>query len=271
MMKLVAVCVTIFALGMVALAKETSLRTKDHGVLGAMHRMECKSDWLSVVLRRSDILESELNSLPVGTRIVMPDECGTMAPAKADVTVTRKLVAREHEYLAAKETQKELNKKLDEAKVALDKADKLSKNLERDSQIMTSHFKELERKILKGRDRVRIWWDIDVFIGVFIFILILVWRLWVEKKAKAKLEEEIVELRLFVVEQKSDYCFAIEYHGDIVQFRDTTEHYAGCPHCPESRIKPDEVNLRQHLDKHTRLRVVEIPADEMRKYFSQKN
>lgn len=62
--------------------------------------------------------------------------------------------------------------------------------------------------------------------------------------------------------------FSVECYGNLHQFKDTSLQFAGCPYCSEDGLTPYPENLRQHLGKHTFLRMVERPADEIRRLLA---
>lgn len=104
-MTLVVLAVLAFACTMTTNAEETGFTTllltrEDKGILGTMQRGGCAAPWLPTVMKKSGILESELNRLPIGTPVVLPEGCKTGLPSAADQATTARILARENEALA---------------------------------------------------------------------------------------------------------------------------------------------------------------------------
>jgi hypothetical protein len=68
------------------------------------------------------------------------------------------------------------------------------------------------------------------------------------------------------VYQADKVALSILYHGEMYTFPDTTDRTVACPvvGCSEKKIKMDHANMRQHLDKHPRLRLKEVSSHVMR-------
>jgi hypothetical protein len=88
-------------------AKETLIERGDSGLLSAMGRVGCKAEWLSVVMRESNILEAELGKLRVGRSVLAPDMCDTELPAAADIQVTRDILRNQESLRQARKTENE--------------------------------------------------------------------------------------------------------------------------------------------------------------------
>ncbi|MES2213473.1 MAG: hypothetical protein V4473_01360 [Patescibacteria group bacterium] len=79
-------------------AKETTLIDSDRGsLLRAMKRMGCSPQWLSPIMRESNILEVELSHLQTGRPISMPDACSEHLPSREDRKITGMVFARLNE------------------------------------------------------------------------------------------------------------------------------------------------------------------------------
>jgi hypothetical protein len=100
-------------------AKTVTLTAGDHGVLGAMYNAGCiNSQWLKRTLLLSGIPESQVNRLPEGTPIVIPDECATGSPNRADIEGTRNFFEKQsvsQDLARLQEMVTSLNGKLQEA------------------------------------------------------------------------------------------------------------------------------------------------------------
>jgi FtsZ-binding cell division protein ZapB len=252
MSKLPVVVFTAVAFCVNAEAKETKLRVKDHGVLGAMQRMGCRVEWFSVVLKQSNLLESQLNSLRRGTPIIAPDECGEKPPVD-DRKVTALVFEQESQRQSAKETEESLRSQLNEKQTEIGKLDIKLADLKKEMSARVKHAEEVARTAEKIKNSSR-WWNISFGALLGAIIASGAGGLFLFLRAR----------RLKNVPGKDD-TFSVEYHGDIIRFTDMSTQFAGCPYCSEKRLRPSAKNLYQHLDKHPHLRVVERSVEEIGK------
>jgi len=77
-------------------------------VLHAMKEMGCSAPWLSVILDGSDISESDLNSLPIGTKVYAPEVCDDSLLSQKDRRLTKQIFAREAALRQLKLMEREL-------------------------------------------------------------------------------------------------------------------------------------------------------------------
>ena len=273
----------------VAAAHETRLRVEDNGVLGAMHRLGCSPAWLSVVMRESNLLESELNSLPRGTRIVAPDECGRILPSRADRLITRKIFGEQAAIASAERAENEaaeLRTEMAAQETRLTAAieTRVEGQFGKQLKVATARADKAEQAL---RIDISLRHALTWIFGVGIALLVVFGWFGLFKPLRERLEELRIELEdarvrareanLEALERRVDreatvvsissepeYPTELVYQGKVISFRDMSEHYLGCPYCHESRLKPAIQNMRQHLDRvHPEIRIEERPAAEI--------
>lgn len=285
----------VVALALVASANandETTLRAEDHGVLGAMYRVHCRPQWLSVVLRESNILESQLTTLRPGTPIVIPDGCQNGIPAREDVRMTAKIFAAS-ERLREEENVKQEN---DALRQNVSQFTRQNEVLTTQNQVLKGELSAAKKIAAQEQSFETQRWMISGIMGFLVasagwFVVVVIYRRRKQDGAsEIDTQEEIhppASIQPIMRElspPKDDrplrisddvpslahpyepkLCFSIMFHGKRVDFADTSTRFAGCPLCHEKRLMPNAANLRQHLEHvHIHLRLEERPADELR-------
>ena len=246
-------------------SKETTLRIKDNGVLGAIHREGCRSSWLSSVSVQGERAEwVNFRELAKGLRIDIPDTCGEKAPDSV-ARHSRFLIARESKLLSVDKLRTERNSLAEHLK-----------NKEKESSDAKARINDLGKKVVDlatqleiakntaqaassaASNKARNWkWLIAICcIEGVLLVLLGIWA--------SSLRRERVDLRQQVdwleeekrkgkteVEGISDPMGPETYIATIgdkeVVFR--AIHHAKCPYCSEDRLTPRSNNLRQHIEK----------------------
>jgi hypothetical protein len=271
-----------------AQAKETTpriatLHLKDHGVLGVMHRMGCNPKWLSVVMRRSEIIESDLNSLQEGTRIVIPYECRNSVPTRRDARISGHILAQESKTQHnTQKTEENLRGQLNEKIAQLEYPNQNADSLEKQKSELLIHLMHAEQatKLLEEYKNSNQWRNL--LLGGAIGSMLTFATLWLSfirqlrqrnqtlQNNETKTREELLEGLAKKHANPLDPVFSITYRGRIVKFEDTSVRTAKCPYCSEKNLMPRTNNLRQHLDKcHVHLRLIEQTPENMRGLFKK--
>lgn len=162
---------------------ETKLLRSDNGLLGAMRRVGCRATWLSVVMRQSNILESELDTLPPGAKLYMPGVCGTKLPPHEDRQITRQIFQHQSALRNIEQTEKDkdfLTQENEELKTEL----KIQMNLVAELQKKNQELSVLAKTLTKSSARPSRF----VFTGYATFgffsclVLCVLWRfLWLPR------------------------------------------------------------------------------------------
>jgi hypothetical protein len=246
-------------------AKTTTLTPEDHGVLGAMRRIGCRNpQWLGRIMIESGILESQLRKLPVGKSIVVPDECFSAAPTPEDVTIARQVFAAQSALEGVESAAKEKQALMDELATEVAKNTVNAATIE----ILQGKIGQLQNDLSAknramengGRSPFVVTGFVIGLLNCFVVLFFFYVRPLKRRLANAK--EKISELQS--ASPQGAFPRSIEFHGEVIHFKDTTVHTVGCPACHEVKIKPHPDNMRQHYEKHTHLRVIEGSPEEVR-------
>jgi hypothetical protein len=144
--------ITAFGAGVFAAeAKQTTLRRSDLGVLGAMKRLHCSPEWLSEVMWESRILLSELNSLPVGKRIVAPDGCANSRPGRETRRATTLIFAHQNTLKNLREELALAREKLAGSEASLRSVREQSENWRVEAEKRDRELKSLNLELPKLR------------------------------------------------------------------------------------------------------------------------
>lgn len=246
---MIMLCVTVNA-------KETKLLTKDQGILGSMHRMGCRADWISVVMNESSILESELRSLPKGRLIIAPDNCRERPPGLVTRRSKRVLVSLTRQELVVQANQ-DLRARLNKSQEELNATLTDNTTLQNENNRLSNQVRYFER----SNDWRRVLFHflvtfvlgvvLTAAVGFFFWIRPLQQDLDLRKSENDRLTTRVKHLERILIlnPDLSAPTFSVEHNGEMVNFRNTSYLYAGCPFCPEIHLKPHPDNLRQHLTK----------------------
>jgi hypothetical protein len=225
--------------------RETTLTRHDKGLLGAMKRMHCSSQWLSVVMSNNGILESELTRLEDGMRVIIPEDCSLSQLPHGARGLTQKIFVREHQLSQTQHVVEEYAHLQEEFVTLTNTLEAQNAEIVSLGKTLTKLRLELKEEKLRkvGGKQTFSQRPAGIFgfiTGVFLSMIALVlsWQRW----------RQTVE----IVPKRQTLVFA----GKIIVFNLVNDSwYYGCPLCSAQDVTAE--HLERHLNrKHSSLRLV---------------
>lgn len=172
-MRFVKIVLLVFLFVATAKSDETTLRTSDNGVLGAMHRMGCRTAWLSKVMELNHFSESQLTRMWPGTRIVLPDACN-QKPTKNEVNATTRIFSRQFEIARGEQAIRENESLLKMVK----EKDAEIKVLGERVETLTAKYAELSKQLSLTQSKTMTFSSKILYGSIGIGFTSLVWLVW---------------------------------------------------------------------------------------------